>query len=501
MNSAPHSGEPGTRRSALKLLAAAATGGLAVRAIGADAPSSSVAPAGAISLGSSSEYFNAADSSLPHGGVRSANSGMENSAAIEALFARVRAAKPDRAYVQMPAGVLRFARTLSPSGQEPGIGQRADFIRIEFPNTRIVADGPGENFMPIQLCDDSGTFKDMDNFANSGGTGARQVPWSKSLDTIWIENDERGTLKKMRTLFNARNAEGLHLSGDLTLDCRRVPRLVGLASTGGGRGRTGMFRGLIDNLRIENADVGIMAGNFGASPNNSGIADHFTDVTIGMLELRRGVKVGFVGHSNHFDNLTVAKLNLVCPHNSYLCNTHNMVIGSGFINVPTGTVSRRGLVLFGTNVRICTLYFNSGGGILSDGHILVGERAVLDIQYHNDISKATTTGCHLAMGRVPSGVPCRRASLVARVDIRSAQGVKRPAPDQNPGMLWIDTEGGLDCRRQVELHLAADRADYDIVKIGGAGTTNDKITLYDVRDDEHYGKTRRIVDGKLALWA
>jgi hypothetical protein len=78
--------------------------------------------------------------------------------------------------------------------------------------------------------------------------------------------------------------------------------------------------------------------------------------------------------------------------------------------------------------------------------------------------------------------------------------VKKPAADANPGMLWIDTEGGLACRRQVELHLAADRADYDIVKIGGGGTTNDKITLYDVRDDSHYGKTRRIVAGKLVLW-
>jgi hypothetical protein len=396
--------------------------------------------------------------------------------------------------------VLRFARTISPSGQEPGIGRRADFVRIDFPNTRVVADGPAENFMPIQLCEDDGKFKDMDQFPCRGSTGARQVPWSKTLDSVWIENDERGTLKKMRALFNCRNCEGLHLSGDLTFDAGRVPQLVGLASTGGGRGRTGMFRGMIDNLRIENADVGILAGNFGASAANTGIADHFTDVTIGLLELRRGVKVGFVGHSNHFDNLSIMKLNLVCPHNSYLCNTHNIVIGSGFINVPSGTVSRRGLVLFGTNVRICTIYFNSGAGILSDGHILIGERSVLDIQYHNDISKATTTGCHLAMGRVPSGVPCTRASLVARVDIRSAQGVKKPAPDVNPGMLWIDTEGELACRRQVELHLAADRPDYDIVKIGGTGTTNDKITLYDVRDDQHYGKPRRIVDGKLVLW-
>lgn len=159
-------------------------------------------------------------------------------------------------------------------------------------------------------------------------------------------------------------------------------------------------------------------------------------------------------------------------------------------------------MLLGTNVRMCNIYFNSGGGPPwpSEGHILISERAVLDIMYHNDIAKATTTGCHLAMGRAPSGVPCTRASLTARVDIRSALGVKKPAEGVNPGMLWIDTHGGAKCRRQVDLYLGADRSDYDIVKIDGAESTNDKITLYDVRDDANYGKTYKITNGALALW-
>lgn len=492
-----------TRRAALKRIAAASVaGGLAARisaaADGAPEAIPNSAPI-AVSVGESAAWFDAADATLPHGGVRSSNTGQENDEALDELFRRMRASKADRKHVEMPAGTIPLGGTCSPSGKEPGKGERAAYLSIHFPNTRLLAVGAPDRFMPLQLPGEGDKYYDMDHFANAR-PGA-PAPWSKSLDTVWIQNDERGSLRKMRAFFNCRNCEALHIGGMLTLDCGGIPDLVGLSSTGG-YGISGMKQGVVDILHIENAAVGIMGGNFAGGAKS--FADNFTNSTFGVLQIKNGNKVGFVGHSNHFDCMTIGKLVLACPHNSYISGTHNIVIGSGFINVPSNSVGHRALVLMGTNMRINCIYFHSGrsqGPAPSDAHILLCDNAVLDINYHNDINAPTSTGCHLAMGKAPSGANCRSASLTARVDIRSANSVRQPKETGNPGMLWMDTEGGAACRRQVELYMASQRADYDLVKIGGKGSTNDKITLYDVRDDKTYGKTFRISQGALALWA
>jgi len=192
-----------TRRETLKLIAAAATGGLVAQtsaANGAVAPGASdqvpVAQRadGRVSVGASSEFFVASDPRLPNGGVQSSNTGPQNDAALDELFSRVRASAASRKYVQMPAGTLQFAASISPSGRTPGRGQRADFLPIDFPNTRIVAAGDSVNYTPIQLCAEDGRFFDMDHFNNTRPQ-QQQVPWSKSLDTVWINNDENGTLR------------------------------------------------------------------------------------------------------------------------------------------------------------------------------------------------------------------------------------------------------------------------------------------------------------------
>jgi hypothetical protein len=159
----------------------------------------------------------------------------------------------------------------------------------------------------------------------------------------------------------------------------------------------------------------------------------------------------------------------------------------------------------GTNITFTGIYFNSGSEP-SNGHMLFGDRSTIRIQYHNDISKGTTTGAHLRVGRTPSGANCLSADICAQVDIRSANGVQPPpgggwGPNPTwPGMLAIDALGDVRCRRIIELRCGALRNDYDIVKIApGSTATNDKISIFDARDDANFGRARKIAGGALVL--
>lgn len=465
---------------------------------------------GLIGVGDSREAFLASDPTLPHGGVRAANSGAENAAADDALWARVRASTATRRFIQYPAGRLDFKGTWSPSGRTPGKGERADDITVNFPSTtiRCAADSAPADFMPIQLVDDTGAFRDIDTFSHT--KAGQMVPWSKDKDTVWID-PATGNLRKMRVLFNIRNCERLNVTGSLILDGNNVPQMVGISSTGGSSdngGRTGMTRGQIQSLIVRNISVGIMAGNFGANNENTGIADHFTDTTFGQFIANQSVKVAMIGNSNHFDNIKFLAVTTSCAYPSYLSNTHNIYFGPGFWNTPSSMPAghSHALITMGVNMIMASIYFNAGGHN-SDGNFLFCERSVVQMQYHNDIQKGTTTGAHIRVGRAPSGVNCTSADISAQIDIRSVVGMSPPAGGAGwgpntawPGMLAIDTAGGLSCRRIIELRCGAQRNDFDIVKIApGSATTNDKISIFDARDDTNYGRPRRIVNGALAL--
>lgn len=451
---------------------------------------------------STCEMFYAAEARFA-GGLRAGNPAAANDAALDALFAALRASAAERKYVEFPPGTFDIGASIAPSGKTVGRGEPVGLMTtFAFKNCAFVVNGEAADYTPMTL-EDGGIWSTLTHFSIPAD-GMRTYGLGTDLF------DTAGHARSKHVVFDIRNCGGLSCLGRLALLRRgpRIPHLVAFGSSGGDREAfscSGMDAGSVAHLTIENFAVGMMALQLSSSSERiSG-----TWSSVGFQDLAF-VSCGrcLVIEADHCTGMNVDRLALMGDQTSYLSGVHAITVGScvltcnGATPLP-GQLSFKLLEVSDAEINLATVYgratrHRGGFSLINVGHSALVR--IGTVHYENRADSELQSGCLFTMVSGNNGQSCTQASLQI-----GATGYQL---EKNPGLTALVgiTANSAGAKRQIWANvfdpaddaLAAVRVirDFGAAALGTA-TTSDRIHGYSAGGGF---RVQRLVNGALTEW-